>query len=291
MRVYHPTQNNAFKSEYKTMGRHGLTFVVAVNDDKILRQNLLSSPLFASDDKHQIIERHDYTSAAIAYNSAIEEAKNDIIVFVHQDVYFPDNWLDELEGALKYLEDTNPSWGVLGCFGSSKGRPGGVGRVYTAGLGLHGNHIHKPEVVETVDEIVIVIRKSSGLRFDPALPHFHLYATDICMSAREMGMACYAIPAFCIHNANLYLNLPKEFFECYHHIKKRWKKYLAIYTSCIIISRFNNDVNLRKIKSVYRKLFGKVETGQAQHRVEDPRTLLDNLNTSDKNGSYSQSPL
>jgi glycosyltransferase involved in cell wall biosynthesis len=275
MTIYHPTQGYACQSDNKSMGRHGLTFVVAVNDDKILQRNLLSSPLFASNDKYQVIERQGYPSAAIAYNDAIEKAKSDIIVFVHQDVYFPDNWLDELARTLKYLEDTNPSWGVLGCFGSSKDRPGGVGRVYTTGLGLHGNHIHKPEVIETVDEIVIVIRKSSGLRFDPFLPHFHLYGTDICMSAREKGMACYAIPTFCIHNANINMNLPKEFFECYHHIKKRWKQFLPIYTSCIIISRFNTDVNIRKIESVYRRLSGKVAT--AQYRVEDPKTLLDNL--------------
>lgn len=275
MTVYNPTQGAACQSDNKTMGRHGLTFVVAVNDDKVLQQNLLSSPLFANNDKHQVIEKRGYASAATAYNAAIEEAENDIIVFVHQDVYFPDNWIQELEGALKYLEGTNPSWGVLGCFGSSKDRPGGVGQVYTTGRGIHGNHIRQPEAIETVDEIVIVIRKSAGLRFDLSLPHFHLYGTDICMLAREMGMACFAIPAFCIHNTNQILNLPKEFFECYYHIKKRWRKFLAIYASCIRISQFDTDLNLQKIRRVYKKLSGKVET--AQYRVADPRALIDNL--------------
>ena len=274
------TQDISSQGDYKAKNRTGLTFVVAVNDDRVLQQNLLASPMFTGNVKYQIIKRLGYASAAIAYNDAIEEAKNDIVVFVHQDIYFPDNWIAQLEGALKYLKAANPSWGVLGCFGSSKGRPGGVGQVYTTGRGIHGNYISKPEAIETVDEIVIVIRKSSGLRFDPSLPHFHLYAPDICLSAREMGLKCFAIQAVCVHNTNQILNLPKEFFECYHYIKKKWGEYLPIYTSCITISRFDTELNLRKLRGFYKRISGKLD--EAKRRVDSPETLLNDLRACQK---------
>jgi hypothetical protein len=247
------------------------SFVVAVNDREVLSQNLMSSPMFNGKHGHQIIEKHDFRSAATAYNSAIAEADNEILCFVHQDVYLPDSWLSEVNRSLDYLENKDPSWGVLGCFGSAKGRQGGVGQVYTTVLGVHGNEIHKPEAVETVDEIVIIIRRSSGLRFDPSLPHFHLYGTDICLSAKENGMICYAIWAPCIHNTNQLVDLPNEFYQCYYHIKKRWRKYLPIYTSCIKISRYDREVRERKLRSTIRKLTGVII--ESEKRIDDSRII------------------
>lgn len=253
------------------MGQQRLTIVVAVNNMDVLQKNLCLSPGIENDDIQLIIKR-DYRSASLAYNEAIEEAENEIIIFVHQDIYFPETWFSSLKESLSYLEREKIRWGVLGCFGSRPGGAGGVGRVYTNGMGFHGREIDKPEPVQTLDEIVLVIRKSSGLRFDPTLPHFHMYGADICMSAREQGMMPYAIPAFCVHNTNQLLNLPKEFYECYRHVKRRWKRYLPIYTSCIKVSRLDGELRLRRIREIYKRLQGKKPT--PTYRVEDPRSLL-----------------
>lgn len=242
-----------------------ITFVVPVNDDIICKRNLLSSPLFRTLKHYQILAQRDFSSASKAYNAAISQALNDLVVFTHQDVFFPESWLGNLERALKYLETVDPSWGVLGCFGSAKGKAGGVGRVYTTGKGIHGNKITRPEPVETLDEIVLVIRKSSGLKFDPSLPNFHLYGTDICMSAKENGMACYVFPSFCIHNTIQIIDLPKEFYSCYWYVKKKWSKYLPIYTSCIKISRFNEELYVRQIKQIYRRVRGRESIGKRRH--------------------------
>ena len=257
------------------MGRECFTIVAAVNDMEVLHKNLFMSQCLKNDDRNQFIIKRNYKSASLAYNSAIEEAKNDIILFVHQDVYFPEEWLASLIQSLSYFEKEKINWGVLGCFGSIGIKPeqrGGIGRVYTNGMGFHGREIDKPEPVQTLDEIALVIRKSSVLRFDPTLPHFHLYGADICMSAKEKGMNSFAIPGFCIHNTKEILSLPKEFFECYQHIKKRWEKYLPIYTSCIEISRFDGELQLRRIREVYKKI--KRKTTIPTYRAEDPRSLL-----------------
>ena len=145
------------------MGQECFTIVVAVNDVKVLQQNLCLSPGINSDNMQLIVKRN-YRAASLAYNEAIEEADNEIIIFVHQDVYLPETWFAGLKKSLSYFEKEKISWGVLGCFGSRAGGAGGIGRVCTNGMGLHGREIDKPEPVETLDEIVLVIRKSSGLR-------------------------------------------------------------------------------------------------------------------------------
>lgn len=253
------------------MGGERFTIAVAVNDVKVLQQNLFLSPGINNECMQLIIKRNS-RAASLAYNEAIEEADNDIIIFVHQDVYLPENWFLGLKMSLSYLEKEKISWGVLGCYGSELGGARGIGRVYTNGVGYHGAEIDKPELVQTLDEIVLVIRKSSGLRFDPTLPHFHMYGTDICMSAKERGMMSYAIPAFCVHNTNQLVTLPKEFYSCYRHVKDRWSKYLPIYTSCITISRFDNEFHMRRIREACKRLLRK--SRMPTHRVEDPRSLL-----------------
>jgi len=60
--------------------------------------------------------------------------------------------------------------------------------------------------VQTLDEIVLIFRRDSGLSFDETLPHFHFYGTDICMRAAEQGRQCYAISAFCVHNTPATVN-------------------------------------------------------------------------------------
>ena len=253
------------------MGEECFTVVVAVNDLKVLQGNLLLSPGIKNDNIQLIIKR-DCRSASLAYNEAIEEAKNDVIIFVHQDVYLPETWFSGLNNSLSCLEKENINWGVLGCFGSRPGGARGIGRVYTNGMGFHGHEIDKPEPVQTLDEIVLVIRKSSGLRFDPTLPHFHLYGTDICMSAKDRGLVSYAMPALCVHNTNQLVHLPKEFYNCYRHVKSRWSKYLPIYTSCIRISRFDSELRVRWIREAGKRILRK--SIMPAYRVEDPRSLL-----------------
>jgi hypothetical protein len=51
-----------------------------------------------------------------------------------------------------------------------------------------------PARVATLDELLLVVRGDTLLRFDPALG-FHLYGADICLQARERGLAVVALGA------------------------------------------------------------------------------------------------
>jgi hypothetical protein len=248
------------------------TVVAAVNNEDVLQKNLLRSPELANGGRHQLVTKRGFTSASLAYNSGIDDAEHDVIIFVHQDVYLPDSWFPDLERCLAHLEGTGARWGVLGCFGSRNGATGGLGRIYTRGLGRHGQELSHPEAIETLDEIVLILRKSSGLRFDRNMPHFHLYGADICMEARERGLVNYAFQGFCVHNTNQLIVLPKEFYTCYRYIRAKWEKYLPIYASCMTISMLNGELYRKRLSEMGEWILG--SSREVATRVDDPRAFV-----------------
>jgi len=109
------------------------------------------------------------------------------------------------------------------------------------------------------------------LRFDPKLPNFHFYGTDICLAASEMGKNSYAISAFAVHNTS-YGTGPAGFFEGYWYIREKWGKSLPIRTPCINITRWNKDVIVHHLKQVAFKVVGREPI--VIPRLEDPRAVL-----------------
>jgi glycosyltransferase involved in cell wall biosynthesis len=248
------------------------TFVIAVNNRELFKYNFLASPCLGQRQDCQILAQENFGSAAKAYNDAIDRADNDLIVFCHQDIVLPELWLSQLNSAVRYLEIHDPKWGVLGSYGKTQdGR--GWGHVYSSGRDVIGEPLERPVAVQTLDEIVLILRKSSGLRFDDSLPHFHFYGTDICLRAAKNGMKSYAISAFCIHNTHQTLVLPKEFYECCRHVKRVWKNCLPIQTTCVAVTKSNFPVYRRKLGELYLRHIRRKECGGT--RVQDPLRLLE----------------
>jgi hypothetical protein len=236
-------------------GIQPLTFAVATNSREMLEKNLLASPIFRGGHPHQILVQEGFTSAAAAYNDAIERSANDLMVFLHQDMYLAESWLVDLQKTLEKLNADEPNWGVLGCSGQSHDNRN-RGYIYSHGLGIIGEPFEQPALVQTLDEIVLIFRKSSGLRFDPAFPSFHMYGADICLTAASRGMNSYAIPAFCIHNTQWGPVLPKEFYECYRILKRKWKDSLPVYTTCIEVTGLALPMYRRRLKETVRPVAG-----------------------------------
>jgi hypothetical protein len=212
------------------------SIISAVNDREILRSCLLSSPSAAQ--AAQVILKSGYPSTAFAYNAALKEATTDLLVFVHQDVYLPEGWLMAAQRAVDIVSKTDPDWGVLGCWGI-RASGEGAGFVYDgAWRNVLGKHFEGGLEVETLDEVVLILRKSGGLRFDTQLAGFHMYGADICLEARRQGRKCYAIAAFCVHNTSQYRMLPLQFWRAYLAMRRKWKAQLPIATSCTEISRW-----------------------------------------------------
>ncbi len=255
----------------KSLSIRPITFVVAVNNREIFERNLLASPCFRTGHGYQILAQEGFDSAAKAYNDAIDRSSNDLIVFCHQDIFLPETWLRQLEGAVTCVEAQDPGWGVLGSYGKTQdGR--GWGHVYSSGRKVIGEPLQQPVPIQTLDEIVLILRKSSGLRFDDTLPHFHFYGTDICMRAAAKGMKSYAISAFCIHNTHQALVLPKEFYTCCRHVRRVWKEYLPIQTTCVRLTRFNLPLYRRRLQETYLRYIRRKEVGGI--RAPNPQAVL-----------------
>lgn len=251
--------------------RKPITFAVAVNSREILKDNFLASSCFRGLREHQILVQEGFTSASTAYNDALDRSVSDLVVFVHQDVFLPESWISDLDRALDYLQKNDAKWGVLGSYGTTvDGR--GWGQVYSVGRGIIGEPLEQPVPVQTLDEIVLVLRKSSGLRFDAALPHYHLYGADICLRAKKHGMQSYAISAFCIHNTQMNLVLPRQFYESYKHLKQVWKDHLPIQTTCIRICRSSLPMYVRRLQEFRLRHIRRKTV--ATHRLKDIRPLM-----------------
>src|SRR5690606_36920657 len=126
-------------------------------------------------------------SAGEAYNRGMDEANTELVAFVHQDVYLPGSWLERLACAVDKVSRIDPSWALLAPYGVlPDGRH--VGCVWDSGIGrLLGSPPPEPVPVVSVDELAFVVRRSAGLRFDEALPGFHLYGTDIVLALTQIG--------------------------------------------------------------------------------------------------------
>jgi hypothetical protein len=209
------------------------TLVSAVNNPEVLRKCLLASPGAAS--AVEVIQQGGYRSAAMAYNTALAKATSDLVVFAHQDVYLPEGWFGRLRKAIEVLEEKDPHWGVLGNWGMAQGL--GRGHLYCGwAKGVLGSEFAGGIEVETLDEVLLVLRKSAGLVFDEGLNGFHMYGADICLQARQRGLKAYAVAAFCIHNAGGYGLLPLDFWRAYWQMRWKWKRNLPIRTTCTKIT-------------------------------------------------------
>lgn len=212
------------------------TLVSAVNNDEVLARCLLDSAV--SKAATEVILQRGYSSATKAYNVAIEQAATDVVVLAHQDVFLPDSWLSAFSQAVEQLQGSDPSWAVLGVYGVRKNGEH-IGYVYDTGvMRVLGQSFHPAQLVSSLDELLLVVRKSSGVRFDETVTGYHFYGTDICLEAQRRGCNAYAISAFCIHNTNGYRLLPWSFWRNFLLLRRKWWAVLPVTTSCIAITRW-----------------------------------------------------
>jgi Glycosyltransferase like family len=221
-----------------------LSFVTCLSSDEVYHANLLASPCLGPGSVHEAIALSACASAADGLNCGFRRAKNKWLVCVHQDVYLPEGWDGCLVQQLREAEGRFGPIGVAGVYGVGEISPPadltqplgiqGIGWVVDRGRLLEGGP-ELPTRVSTLDELALVVRRDSGLRFDPALG-FHLYGADICLQAHEQGLAVVAVGALCHHNSRT-VGLPEAFFASAKIIAQKWSHRLPIATSCAIVDR------------------------------------------------------
>ena len=248
------------------------SLIVASNNEGILKNCLAASPGAGTARDFQVMR--GFASAGTAYNAGMCKASGDILVFVHHDVYLPEGWDEQLAGAVARLSQRDPNWGVLGVWGIAldlKAR----GFIYCTGLQrVLGNMFVDPIACTSLDEVVLVIRQGIGVKFDERLPGYHLYGTDICLTAKQRGMNSYVIPAFCIHNTAGLKFLPGAFWRAYFYLRRKWWDDLPIKTPCTRIDRLPREVIEHPLRSVYSHWIKQEQPGK---RVRTPWTLYQDL--------------
>ena len=167
---------------------------------EVLRDNLLSSVCLDRSCPYELIVARNCPNAAEGLNIGLEQARHEWVVCVHQDVFLPEGWdrssrpatprgrtairADRRQGRLR---------GHRGDHRKAGPRPLAaerIGWVVDRGRELHDG----PELPARSRRSMSCCWScgASGLRFDPALG-FHLYGADICLQAREQGLAVVAI--------------------------------------------------------------------------------------------------
>lgn len=170
---------------------------------------------------------HRFPSAGAALNHAARQARHDVVVFVHQDVFLHD--LDRLARAADALAD--PAWGLLGSCGmTATGEL--VGRLRDRVI-LIGAPASEPVEVQTLDEVLFMARREDLLEHplseDPLLA-WHAYAVEYALRMRALGRRVGAVDTAITHNS-LTVNLAR-LDEAHHHVGALHPGELPIRTTC-----------------------------------------------------------
>ena len=209
-------------------GIGNLCIVTATNDEFYLKTNLLASAIIDRGVPLQV--ERGAVSAAAAYNHGLDATVAPIVIFAHQDVYFPPGWERLLLQTLELLERQDPDWALVAPYGITR-QGEHAGDVWSTSLGRRlGGPFPAPVPAQSFDELVIVMRRSAGLRFDEALPGFHLYGTDIVQTALARGKGAYVAWLPVVHNDKFHGALGKDFSDSYHFTRRKWRHCLPLRT-------------------------------------------------------------
>jgi hypothetical protein len=206
-----------------------------VNNRETLEKNLLQSRLIR-EERYPLLIQEGFTNISKAYNQAMKKTDAEILVFLHQDVLLPDDWESKLLQALNIIQPTN--WGVIGIAGVRlvNMRQVYLGHVLDRGSEW-GSAEGLPTTVDTLDELLLIIKNNKKIEFDENIPFAHFYGADICLQARSIGLKCIAIEAYCHHNSRGRRDViyTPEFQTTMEYMRNKWRNHLPFATTCAIV--------------------------------------------------------
>ncbi|MGB6175116.1 MAG: hypothetical protein WBF43_01975 [Methylocella sp.] len=233
---------------------HTFHIFSVVNDAATFARDLRSSPDIAAYDIPLSVLWNE-ASASAAYATGMRDAYAEFLIFVHQDVYLPRGWFAKLESEIDRLSETDPEWAVAGLAAvRADGR--WCGHMWDSGLGfLCGRPFSKPVAVASLDELLLIIRRGAMVSFDPELPGFHLYGTDIVLTAYSQGKSAYVVDVPAIHNSEPGRRLGPDYVEAYEFMVNKWRRQLPWPT--LIHPLMNNRLRLavRRLRMRYKAIF------------------------------------
>jgi len=246
------------------------------NDPNILARDLKASPDIVSGSVPLTVFS-DQPNASAPYASAVGEANADYLVFAHQDVFLPAGWFDQVERELVKVQALDPAWAVVGVFGADS--TGELwGHIWDSSLrGIIGEPFEKPIRVASLDEVVIILRNGTGVTFDPNLPCFHLYGTDIVLKAYSLQRSAYIIDAPVIHNTKPIRKLGPDYRRAYRFMTAKWEKVLPYPTVIVELTHSPIPLFIQYSRLLYRAYFRRSTTGLPISDPDRPAAELSRL--------------
>ncbi len=210
-------------------------------------------------DNSQSNEYDGFTGA----NKFIDIARGRYLIYCHQDVLFEFDRIETLLSIIDELDDLDPDWAIFGNAGKkSSGRS--VVRITDPGAS-NLSMGEFPERAMTIDENFMVIKLSANIGCSNGVNGFHLYGTDLCYNAMQLGYSVYVVNFHLRHKSagNPDASYRKVESQLLHRYSQR-KRAVVIQSMC---SRFyvsyskilNHLVNRKPIlnlhKSIKKKLY------------------------------------
>ena len=189
-----------------------------------------------------------FPSAAQAITYGVQKAKNNVVVFLHQDIEFlSENVLNDI---FTYLTQ-NPN-SLVGAAGVKKNfgilnqkkvysnifHEASKERVTSTPL------LQEPMAVFTLDECLIATTKEAlqKISFDTKVcDGWHLYGADLCMQAQLKSMAVMVLPMSLWHKSAG--KIDSSYFDCMKILSKKYEKNFKVINTCCTAYPTHNGVH------------------------------------------------
>jgi hypothetical protein len=228
----------------KSASVNDLMFVTCVSNIEVLAQRLLASPCLKSGG-YRLNAHFNCSSAAQAFNAAIasDDKQATWLVWVHQDVFLPEDWDRTFVHALGEAQAQFPKLAVVGVYGvvDTGNNARRAGHVLDRGCVLR-EPCALPCLVDSLDELLFAVRMDSGLRLDPNLG-FDFYATDLVLQAQAAGLQSAVVEAYCEHwslmpsKGMVSSQVTQRILASAKVFESKWAHRLPLTTPCFDIAR------------------------------------------------------
>jgi Glycosyltransferase like family len=258
-----------------------VTIVCVFNDSRVLEECLARSvcvhlseapetELIAVDNT-----RRRFTSAAAALNDGVRRARNDYVVFAHQDVYL--HSLPALEIAAGVL--STGRFALLGATGMTH-RGELVGQIRDR-IVLAGKPVSEPTDADSLDEVLFMAPRKllldEPLSESPKLA-WHAYAVEYGLRMRRRGLRVGVLHLPLTHNS---LSTNIERLDIAHaSVGDAYPEFRPVMTTCGVISGGQSRVLPRWLaphRWRYRWLLGSLAAARTRQFVAGGRVVLTDL--------------
>lgn len=175
-----------------------------------------------------------WSSAAAAYNHAVDVAESDVVLFSHQDIVF-------LDGSFisEFIEKVRENHDLLVGVAGAVETEGGYCRKMVSGM-YQGSKLWRhhtaesPTMVSTLDECLFGCHKDlfSKVHFDEETCNgWHFYAVDLSLQVQDADASVMVLPASVLHLSGG--NRDDSYYVAQEKLKKKYAKSReVIVTTC-----------------------------------------------------------